>query len=604
MLLAAANARTLSLPSAAVRSAEKRSFASHDGTALFYRSWPAARSSQRDAVILLHREREHSGRVQHLVDELGLERHAFFAWDARGHGCSPGARGDAPGTGCLIKDLDAFVRHIGSHHGIASDRIHVIALGGSGVLAAAWAHDYAPRIASLILAAAAFECRGLASLAPNGLRALQRRCDALSIRTYARAEDLTRDFVRRATYRNDPLIGTHTSARLLIGLRDTAQRVLAAAGSIAAPTQVLVAGEDRLVRREPQLAFFERLGSRDKEIHVFDGFGHDLLGEPERQQVLDQVKRFIRRHTDRWSSNDPAAGHIDAEAARPLVDSRADLPLLEKLRVSASRTGLRTAGRISTGIRLAMEGGLESPELVDHIVRNRAEGASRLGSLIDRRFLDSLPARCLRVRSHHLQRAIAAAAARLRATRLPVRIVDVCAGTGTIVLDAIQALPALPESVLLCDARLEAVACGQRLIRERKLTDIARFRHIEQVNGAWIGSLAPETTIAVAHLHADAAASPLPMEEMLRGLSRALPAGGCLVYASGPHHRGWHSHTAALGRSARDTRTVGTQAELDRCLEAAGFRSLDRWVDEWGVFGVTLCVRAGTEAAVDRFVSR
>jgi alpha-beta hydrolase superfamily lysophospholipase len=172
MLLTATTARSDLPPDAAARIPDKRSYPSHDGAALFYRHWPSVRGATRDAIVLLHREHEHSGRVQHLADELALDDFSFFAWDARGHGHSPGVRGDAPSVGCLTKDLDAFVRHIGAQHGIACERIHVVALGASGVLAAAWVHDYAPRIASMTLAAAAFECRGIASLSPSALRAL------------------------------------------------------------------------------------------------------------------------------------------------------------------------------------------------------------------------------------------------------------------------------------------------------------------------------------------------------------------------------------------------------------------------------------------------
>ena len=41
------------------------------------------------------------GRMAHLVDELDLPDFDFFAWDARGHGRSPGARGHAPSFGDL-----------------------------------------------------------------------------------------------------------------------------------------------------------------------------------------------------------------------------------------------------------------------------------------------------------------------------------------------------------------------------------------------------------------------------------------------------------------------------------------------------------------------
>jgi alpha-beta hydrolase superfamily lysophospholipase len=61
---------------------------------VFYRQWPAHEPA-RNAVFVIHRGHEHSGRLHNLVDELNLPECAIFAWDARGHGRSPGTRGDA-----------------------------------------------------------------------------------------------------------------------------------------------------------------------------------------------------------------------------------------------------------------------------------------------------------------------------------------------------------------------------------------------------------------------------------------------------------------------------------------------------------------------------
>lgn len=83
----------------------QHTFISHDGTALFYQRWENAelkRNRKKKAVVLFHRGHEHSGRMAHLVEELGLNDFDFFAWDARGHGQSPGERGDAPNFSACV----------------------------------------------------------------------------------------------------------------------------------------------------------------------------------------------------------------------------------------------------------------------------------------------------------------------------------------------------------------------------------------------------------------------------------------------------------------------------------------------------------------------
>ena len=136
-----------------MRKAQEREFHSFDQAALFYRHWPAIQpGAPARAIVLLHRGHEHSGRVAHLVDELDLPDTAFFAWDARGNGRSPGQRGDAPGFDALVRDLDSFIAHIGAEHGIAVEDIVVIAQSVGAVVAATWVHDYAPRLRALVLA--------------------------------------------------------------------------------------------------------------------------------------------------------------------------------------------------------------------------------------------------------------------------------------------------------------------------------------------------------------------------------------------------------------------------------------------------------------------
>ncbi|PYJ23206.1 MAG: hypothetical protein DME99_03595, partial [Verrucomicrobia bacterium] len=74
--------------------ATEHAMTSWDGAELFYRAW-IPRENTDKAILLFHRGHEHSGRWQQTVDLLGLEDIAVFAWDARGHGQSPGERGAA-----------------------------------------------------------------------------------------------------------------------------------------------------------------------------------------------------------------------------------------------------------------------------------------------------------------------------------------------------------------------------------------------------------------------------------------------------------------------------------------------------------------------------
>ncbi|HXZ43841.1 MAG TPA: alpha/beta fold hydrolase, partial [archaeon] len=111
-----------------------------DGVKLFYRVWQPPTPTQK-ALILVHRGHEHSGRFQEVVDGLALEDVSIFAWDARGHGRSPGERGYAENFSHLVKDLDAFVRFISTEYDISMENIVVMAHSVGSVIVSAWVHD-------------------------------------------------------------------------------------------------------------------------------------------------------------------------------------------------------------------------------------------------------------------------------------------------------------------------------------------------------------------------------------------------------------------------------------------------------------------------------
>lgn len=85
-------------------------FTTSDNTALFYRHWPALQPGAKKVIVLFHRGHEHSGRLQHIVDELAMPDTAFYAWDARGHGQTSGPRGYSPSLARSVRDVDEFVR--------------------------------------------------------------------------------------------------------------------------------------------------------------------------------------------------------------------------------------------------------------------------------------------------------------------------------------------------------------------------------------------------------------------------------------------------------------------------------------------------------------
>ncbi|MES1243859.1 MAG: bifunctional alpha/beta hydrolase/class I SAM-dependent methyltransferase [Acidobacteriota bacterium] len=577
-----------------MRNASEERFASTDGTELFYRRWPAVSADgPRRAVVLFHRGHEHSGRLQDVVDGLELPSYEMFAWDARGHGRSPGERGWAENFGRLVQDADAFVRHLGSSHGYAPQDIAVVAQSVGAVLAAAWLHDYAPGVRCAVLAAPAFRVKLYIPFAIPGLRMLLKLKDPSFVQSYVKAKLLTHDPERIASYQSDPLITRAIAVNILIDLFDTSTRLIADAPAIQTPIQVLVSGADWVVHKKPQREFYERLGSAPKEIHELPGFFHDTLGEKDRHLALAKARGFIEA---RFAEPPALPALLDADErgfTRAEFDRlRAPAPALRGLGFAVTRGALGSLGRLSEGIRLGLTTGFDSGSTLDYVYRNRPSGTTPVGRLFDAAYLGSIGWRGIRVRRLHLEALLAEAFERLRAAGRPVRLVDIAAGHGRYVLAALARFS--QGSALLRDWSEQNVERGRALIAEMGLAERASFVRGDAFDPASLAEIPGDRTVGVVSGLYELFPDNARVRRSLAGLARAVEPGGYLVYTNQP----WHPQLEFIARvlaSHRDGQPWimrrRTQREMDQLVEAAGFRKLDQRIDRWGIFSVSLAER-------------
>src|SRR5687767_2382980 len=271
-----------------------RTFRTSDGVQLFYRAWLPEQPAER-ALVLFHRGHEHSGRLEELVEKLGLVDAALFAWDARGHGRSPGDRGYAESFAAMVRDADEFVRHVARAHQIPVANIVVLGQSVGAVVVAAWVHDYAPPVRAMVLATPALRVKLYVPFARQALRLRTRFGGRAYVKSYVKSNMLTHDAEQARLYDEDPLISRQIAVNVLLDLHDTSSRLLADAGAIRTPTLLLAAGSDWVVKNGAIRSFFERLSSPAKELHVFDGFSHAIFHESRCDLPIARVREFVRR---------------------------------------------------------------------------------------------------------------------------------------------------------------------------------------------------------------------------------------------------------------------------------------------------------------------
>ncbi len=570
--------------------AVERTFRSWDGTELFYRAWLPNEPKSRRALLLFHRGHEHSGRWTETVDSLGLEEVAIFAWDARGHGRSPGERGAARDLTDVIKDVDAFVRHVAERYEFALEDMIVLAHSLAAVTVTAWVHDYAPAIRALILATAAFEVKLYVPLAVPALRLQQKLFGSGKVKSYVQAKMLTHDPVEAARYEGDPLIFRQIAINLLIDLHDTARRLLADAGAIQVPVLMLAAGRDWVVSLKAQREFFNALSSPRKQMHVFPAMYHAIFHETDRAQVIARIRAFIEAQ---FAERPGTISLRDADKYGHTWEEHERLKLRGSPHFAALRAAVKIGGRLSRGIELGWKSGFDSGRSLDYVYENRPRGSSRLGRFVDANYLNSIGWRGIRQRKQNLVEALRALIEKLHGEGKPIRILDVAAGAGRYVLETMRARPEIAMSAVLCDNEEENLAAARALADECGLKDVT-VRRGDAFDRAAVAALTPRATIGIVSGLYELFPSNDAVLESLGGLAGAIEPGGYLIYTNQP----WHPQLEFIARVLRNREGKPwimrrrTTAEIDELVRRAGFEKCAMEIDRWGMFSVSVARRA------------
>jgi alpha-beta hydrolase superfamily lysophospholipase len=567
----------------------EHTFTTWDGTELFYRSWVPDQPTNK-ALLLFHRGHEHSGRWQEVVELLQLNDVAVFAWDARGHGQSPGERGSAGNLIAIVKDTDAFVRHISAANHIPMENMVVLAHSVGAVTTVAWVHDFAPPIRGMILGTPAFRVKLYIPFAIPFLRLKQKIFGPGYVKSYVKASVLTHDPEQVKKYNADPVIFRQIAVNILLDLFDTSTRLLADAGAITVPTLILGAGSDWVVKLPAQKKFFARLSSPVKEMEVYPATFHAIFQETHRRQIIERTRKFI---LDRFNEISPPPSLINADKSgytKAEFDrlSGPGHPLYQ-----LTKAFMKTLGRLSRGIRLGWHDGFDSGVTLDYVYTNRPQGLTPLGRLIDRCYLESIGWRGIRQRKANLEKILRETIKKLHASGVPIRIADIAMGGGRYVLETMRQLQEIPATALLRDYKQVNIDAATRLAGELGLMDHVRIAQGDAFDRASLANITPRPTIAIISGLYELFPSNDPVLNSLRGVADAIEPGGYLIYTNQP----WHPQVEFIARVLTNREGQPwimrrrTQAEMDELVRTAGFEKVGMDIDAWGIFTVSLARR-------------
>ena len=267
-----------------------------DGVALATYRWLPDAGRPHAAVVIAHGYAEHAGRYDALATRLVGEGHAVYALDHRGHGRSEGARANVGVFREYITDLTRFIEHVREIH--PNPPRFLLGHSMGGLVALQTVLEQPEKVDGLLLSGAYLSN---AVEVPRPLLALSGPVSRLFPSLPVQSLDtsaLSRDPAVVAAYEKDPLVyHGKVKARLGHEMLQAGAFVMARADSVHLPILVMHGGADRLAASSGSRELYERVGSEDKTLKIYDGYYHEIFNDVGKERVVGDLLEWLGAHT-------------------------------------------------------------------------------------------------------------------------------------------------------------------------------------------------------------------------------------------------------------------------------------------------------------------
>ena len=266
------------------------SFTGGRGLRIAWRSWlPSGRP--RALVVIVHGAGEHAGRYEAVAAALVDAGYGVYALDHRGHGRSEGRRAMIERIDHAVADLDQMV--VLARDANPGAPVYLLGHSMGGLIALRYALAHQDRLAGLILSGTLAAIEDV----PGALRMVGRLLSSLAPGAPLIAIDsalVSRDPAVVAAYRSDPLVHHgKLPARTAAEIADAVESFPATVGDIHLPALILYGTADGLCPPAGSVMLSERIGLPDVTVKAYEGLFHEILNEPERAAVVEDVLAWL-----------------------------------------------------------------------------------------------------------------------------------------------------------------------------------------------------------------------------------------------------------------------------------------------------------------------
>ena len=269
-----------------------RDFKNSKGNKLHVHQW--THPSPSASVLIVHGYTEHAYRYDEFASFLVENSIEVFAYDQQGHGRSEGLSAYIPQFENLVADLSEVIQFLA-----LKNPVFLIgqSMGGLVVSHFCVKHNVS-NIQGAILCAPALKLDDdlspiLVKLAPFIAYFFPKLPTER-----LKAEHLSRDENVVDDYLNDPLVYTKgTRARTGSELIQAIKAIPELAPQFKTPLLILHGSADKITDPDGSHHFCQLAGSVDKDFKRLDGLYHDILHEPEKQELYESILTWIRERT-------------------------------------------------------------------------------------------------------------------------------------------------------------------------------------------------------------------------------------------------------------------------------------------------------------------
>jgi lysophospholipase len=252
----------------------------------------------RAVLILMHGLGEYSERYDWVAEEFRRAGYAVLSGDLPGHGESKGRRGH-------IQRFDDFLDVVDEHCHRAAQKypgVPVVLFGHSmgGLIAIRYLQTRylpaaVPKLQAVLLSSPSLQTTvPVSPTLMKVVRTLSRVSPTLLQSTRIQPEDVCRRAEIREVYARDQRILHKVTVRFLDEFFRAMDAAVAAPVCVEVPVLLCQAGADSLVSTEVNARFMERLDAPQKRYTVYPECYHELLNEPERETVLQDMLDWLR----------------------------------------------------------------------------------------------------------------------------------------------------------------------------------------------------------------------------------------------------------------------------------------------------------------------